>query len=384
MLGAFLGRQYNFKLGHFDIYTNLYVMLIGEPAARKSTSIKIAKKIIQLAGYDKVSADKTSPEQFLIDLAENNSESDNILDSNLWGGEGSGVSEMYVASDEFNNFIGINNINFISLLGDLWDWNGKPYKNKFKNGKNEEIPNPTISILGGNTAASFSRAFPPEVIEQGFFSRLLLIQSSPTGKKITFPEIPNEKDTKELVAHLQHIKNIVHGVAELSTTAKYLLDKIYKSGITDVDDPRFYTYNNRRFPHLLKLCLVVSASRGSNKLEEQDIIYANTILTHAEHHMPKAMGEFGFTKNGEVVNRLMGILSTTHKPLDTKDLWRSLQRDMTNPKELTDMLHSLMLADKIFAASDGGWLAKKKIFAAKNTDCLDFNLLTNEEREMSI
>ena len=69
MVGAYLGRQYSFSLGHFELYTNMYIMLIGEPGTRKSTAIKIAKKIITAAGFDKISGDKTSKEKFMLDLA---------------------------------------------------------------------------------------------------------------------------------------------------------------------------------------------------------------------------------------------------------------------------------------------------------------------------
>ncbi len=48
-IGAYLGRQYSFTLGHSALYTNMYIMLIGEPGSRKSTAIKIAKKTVILA-----------------------------------------------------------------------------------------------------------------------------------------------------------------------------------------------------------------------------------------------------------------------------------------------------------------------------------------------
>jgi hypothetical protein len=68
-LGTYLGRQYSLKFGHSNLHTNLYVMLIGVPATRKSTAIKIAKKLMVSAGYSHLSSDRTSKEKFLLDLA---------------------------------------------------------------------------------------------------------------------------------------------------------------------------------------------------------------------------------------------------------------------------------------------------------------------------
>ncbi|MFK5283171.1 hypothetical protein ACI3PL_26730, partial [Lacticaseibacillus paracasei] len=77
-------------------------------------------------------------------------------------------AESFIAADEFNNFIGLGNTDFISILGELWDYEGV-YDYRLKNSKSVFIPYPTISILGGNTPTGFSQAFPPESIGQGFF-----------------------------------------------------------------------------------------------------------------------------------------------------------------------------------------------------------------------
>ncbi len=67
-IGALLARQVYINHGHFKIYPNLYVTLLGEPASRKSTAIKLVKKLIRDSGYETFAADKTSKEKFLLDL----------------------------------------------------------------------------------------------------------------------------------------------------------------------------------------------------------------------------------------------------------------------------------------------------------------------------
>ena len=65
MLGAVIGRRFIFQHGHSIIRPNLYTVLIAEPATRKSTAIKIAKKLAQDAGYKRCTADRTTKEGFL-------------------------------------------------------------------------------------------------------------------------------------------------------------------------------------------------------------------------------------------------------------------------------------------------------------------------------
>ena len=44
-------------------------MLVGASGTRKSTAIKLFKKLIQQAGYDTIAADKTTKEKFILDLS---------------------------------------------------------------------------------------------------------------------------------------------------------------------------------------------------------------------------------------------------------------------------------------------------------------------------
>ena len=396
MVGAYLGRQYSFSLGHFELYTNMYIMLIGEPGTRKSTAIKIAKKIITAAGFDKISGDKTSKEKFMLDLAgieDGSLDSGNnkgfkgksleaLLDENLgFNTEELGDDcEMYIACDEFNDFIGIGNLEFISLLGNLWDYNGV-FKNRIKTGKSVSILNTTVSILGGNTSTSFANAFPPDTLGQGFFSRLLLIYGEETGKKITFPIMPSAEATNKIVSALQRIKMVVKGQAEIDPDAKALLEKIYTSG-KKMDDVRFASYANRRFTHLLKLCLIISACDYSNKIEHAHVIEANTILTHTESLMPKALGQFGRARNSDVTHKIMSILGNATHAMSLKELWAYCISDMDKVDDLANQLRNLMTADMIFVV-DGKYLAKAKRAAEVDSDTVDYNYLTDEERNMS-
>ena len=385
MVGTFLGRTYSIEHGHFNLQPNLYVMLIGAPGARKSTAIKIAKTIIRGAGYNSISADRSSKEKFLLDLAGEDIAGDSkqieadLLDKNLWGDVDTSIHEMYIACDEFNDFIGTGNVEFISMLGSLWDYNGV-YTNRIKTGKSVSINDPTISILGGNTPTNFIRAFPPEILGQGFFSRLLLIHGESTGRKITFPKKPSIAATNQLIASLQRLKLTSCGVAKLSKDAEQLLDTIYQSD-KGLEDVRFESYSQRRFSHLVKLSLVTSACDYSNTIEARHVVEANTILTHTEKFMPAAMGEFGKSKNSDITHKVMQVLSASYDPMPVSALWVHVHKDLEKINELGDILRNLVTANRIVAAG-GGFLARRAIVEEVSNDMLNYDYLTDEERRM--
>ncbi len=154
-VGALLGRQYRLPFGDFNIYPNQYIMLIGDPGTRKSTAIKLARKVLSASGFEKFAAERTSKEKFLLDLEgvvgdEGETLTRNTVMTNLFGEDNlSEIKEVFIVADEFNEFVGSGNLEFLSLLGSLWDWDDEstPFKQRLKTSKSVSIYQPTINIL---------------------------------------------------------------------------------------------------------------------------------------------------------------------------------------------------------------------------------------------
>jgi len=372
-------------------------MLIGSPGTKKSSAIKIGSMLLKQAGYRTFAAKKTRQEKFLCDLAEQSTLKDiagggeqysDILDRNLFGEDDldeadnyldKPPSECYIDADEFNNFIGLNNLDFVSILGELWDYNGV-YDYKLKNAKSVFIPNPTITILGGNTPTGFSQAFPPESLGQGFMSRLLLVYGEPSGVKFTFPPPPDLELQAELLELLHRIKEEVRGELKMEDDAMELLDSIYNNW-AGIDDPRFEHYANRRLTHLIKICLVITASRLGKAISRQDVITANTLLTFTEGLMPKALGEFGKSKNASVTHAVMGLINAAMVPITFQSIWKVVVQDLDKRDQLVEILSNLQVAEKI-QSINGGYLPNKKIQVQAIKGSVDWSLLTQEERDI--
>jgi hypothetical protein len=399
-LSAYLGRSVWFNHGHFRINANVYVMLIGSPGTKKSSAIKIGAKLLKQAGYNTFAAKKTRQEKFLEDLAEQSIAKDianggadddmfsSLLDSNIFGNatdESDNYStkppaECFVAADEFNNFIGVNNLDFASILGELWDFEGV-YDYKLKNSKSLYIPNPYVTILGGNTPTGFSQAFPVEAIGQGFFSRLLLIYGEPSGVKYTIPPAPDMEKQRELIAMLTLIKEHVQGEMIMTPDAIALLDKIYHKW-EGLDDARFEHYTNRRLTHLIKLCMIVAAARLSVSIEPRDIVEANTILSFTEQLMPKALGEFGKSRHSAVAHKIITLLDAASEPVTLQSIWKYVHQDLDNRNQLVEILGNLAVADKLQSVDGGGYISVRAIREEGLAGAVDWNLLTQIERDL--
>lgn len=401
-IASLLGRKFYMPFGSDNLYPNQYIMLIGGVGTRKSTAIKQAAKMIGIAGYNSFAARKTSKEKFLMDLAgesdDENAQGKLFLDMdqditqlNLFGGQDTNLldaipREAFIAADEFNEFTIGDKLEFYSMLGDLWDWDRTDiaYTSRIKGSKTGGVSifQPTINILGGNTPENFARAFPPEVLGQGFMSRLLIIAGEVSGRKNHLPEKPIQEDTDLIIGLLKDILNSHFGEAvrppELWKKGG-LVDAIYRE-TAPLNDERFRGYGQRRYTHLLKLSLVHAIILGKVVLDEEVIYLTNTVLAAAERNMVRALGEFGKDKDSDVANLILTAIRESDKPVSQMEIWQLVRRHLKNMSQVAQILNNLRQAEVIQFVSGRGWLP-----LIKKTDTekyVDWSLLTKEEMEM--
>lgn len=375
-IGALLARQCWIVHGGSKIYPNQYIMLIGNPGARKDTAIAMMRKVLLCAGYDKIAATKTSKERFIMDIAGIPLEGEGLdkrkIDELLGSDDRETVHDIYVMSGEFGTFVGYGNGEFISMLTTLWD-NLPDYDGRYKNSRSVLVYQPTVSILGGNTHRGFALTFPSDIMDQGFLSRLLLIYGEPIGRRITFPKVITEEERQVLARWLQEMLFTMQGELELTQEAKQALDDIYQTWV-DLDDIRFQHYSSRRLTHLFKLCIICAAARKSRVIDLQDVIYGNTMLTHAENLMPRALGEFGKSKHADVAAKILEFMEQHVLPATINDIWKAVSTELDKLPDLANILYNLEQADKIQRAGKAAFLPKKKP-AKADSKYINYSLL---------
>ena len=233
----------------------------------------------------------------------------------------------------------------MTMLTKLWD-NMNEYTHPKIHGKSVVVTQPTVNIIGGNTAQGLSLAIPPEALGNGFMSRVIFVHSEPTGKKITFPKPVSQELYNKLLSHLQEIKENVLGEISYTSEAANILDKMYKEYVP-VDDYRFSHYGTRRFTHLLKLCIILAAVDLRTEITEEDALNANTILFYTELRMPKALGEFGRSKHADNSHSILEILGHTLKPMSINEIYKQVAKDISDVRDLSTILKNLLTAEKI-------------------------------------
>ena len=375
-IAAQLARNVYIPFGNGKIYPNLYVMFVGDPGKRKSTAIKDLKKRIKAAGYQNICGDKVTMQKYLLDLAgvgEGSIEDSNITEFNLGITLGTNdYVESYINQDEFSDFIGINNYPFISLLGNFWDID-EPYVYRTKNGQSIEIPSPIVNILGATTPSQFNTIFPPAISEQGFLSRLIIVNIPESKRKIARPLPSDASVVEKVVDGLKAVRKL-SGELVMSDAVWAKLEEIYLSW-QPVEDTRFAHYSTRRHTQLLKLCILSTCSRYTIEMSVDDVVFANTLLSFTEHFMPQALGQFGKNKDGDVNSKVISYLRSsfpTAKSLQDIIIPISTETDVLS---LQKILTNLVVAEKVVATSNGKYLPKLPSYKDIKTSHVDWSML---------
>lgn len=379
VVAALLGRAVWVPFGSSTIYPNLYMLLMGPPASKKGTAISVAKGLIKAAGYTRFAADRTSKEAFLKEMRQHEKgtvESIEDLEALVLDTP----SETYICAGEFVDFIGQGDTGFMMTLTNLWD-NLDDYTHPKITGKDVYVYKPTVNMIGGSTATTFALAFPPEALGSGFMSRVLLIYSDGTGNKVPWPAAPDKDLKVALVERLKEVR-LLKGELSFVKEAKALAGEIYRNCIP-VDDARFIHYQERRHINLIKLAMIQAALDLRMEIHEIDVLRANTMLAVAEIRMPKALGEFGASRNSAASNAILQFLRSKTRPQNSGDIWKAVHNDITKMTELTDILTSLCKAEKIQVVKilgKVGYMPVNKVEVEWNGKFLDTSWLTEQEQ----
>jgi hypothetical protein len=128
---------------------------------------------------------------------------------------------------------------------------------------------------------------------------------------------------------------------------------------------------------LLKLCIIICATHFEKEITEETVIEANTYLTYIESLMPKALGEFGKSKNSDVTHKILSYIES-HDGCKLKDLMKLVSADLEKPSDIGDIIRKLSMTDKIQNIA-GLFLPMRAKGLSDSTGLIDLTYLTAEE-----
>jgi hypothetical protein len=283
-------------------YPNMYIVLVGPPASRKGTAMRFGKTILEKAMI-KLSCDSVSRKGFMEDLRSATNKDFLTIDTKTQMVH----SSLTVFSEEFVVFLGADR-QFLMDLVNAYDC-PDIFKHRTQGGGVEEIQGVWVNILGAITPTLLQATLPNDSAGTGLMSRLIIAYSRRKDKKVIYPFLIKEKEElqEKLVGDLQDIFSI-SGDYQVSDDFLELWGEWYGSydEFANSIDPKLLGYSDRKAKHVIRLSMILSASRSSDMIiTGSDLRRALSILELTEKSMPLALAGVGKSKTADTTNTIM-------------------------------------------------------------------------------
>jgi len=372
MIATALQRRVWLYPDTFTLYPNLFVMLVGPPAAGKSRVIsqvsefikhptlieKIPQKEkneVKVKPYYPISADTITQEALIRYIVKECARDFSYKQ----GGKTIKSAHFSVGFmiEELGVLLRKNTENIVNMFNQFYDSRDFSYKTKHQG--TDVIKNVCINMLGGTTPSFIREAFSDKIISQGFTSRVIMIFGDGPRFLRQFPGIDDEQHKMKIkiVDHLKALHKVA-GPLTFSKEAEAFHKNVYESGKLTQDvvnkDHRLETYYGRKNVHLLKLSMLMHFAEQTDSycIEKPTVERALRFLAHTEARMHEAYVTAGRNILAESQRRLMQYIIDAKAPTKYKKLWVAFIDDL-NKDELDQCLEFLLATNQIKKISDG-------------------------------
>ena len=271
-----------------DLYPNMYVVIVGPAGTGKSLAINAARQLLQqledptgAAGLHLAPTSVT-----MASLADELSEAKRVVLRHGQNPPAVEFNSLAIVTSELSSFMHEYDKELMGGLTDIWD--GWAYSQRRRGGGIKiKIAHPQLNILTGSTPSNLLDFMPERAWDQGFASRLIMVYSGERHTTDIFAEVQAPKINADLVHDLRLIADL-YGKMVFTPEAVAAFRAWREAGEKPAPEhPKLVDYCSRRTAHLIKLCMVASASRGTDRnITEDDFEIAKNWLLGAEMSMP--------------------------------------------------------------------------------------------------
>ena len=401
-VAAALGRRCFVPLGIVGkVFPNHFILLVGPPAVRKSSALGVAKRLVKESTNVRFAPTDTGGQrQGLIRAMESNNNAEELAelanaalnDPFLQDDKTKEIAEDVKAKalasedkhvlaaywSELSGAMGQANHSLMDFMVQTYD--GDDYNYMTKNGE-MEIPKTLLNILAATTPTSLNITMPPSAEGHGFLSRFILVHGDQNYQNVVWPEAPDAALVARIKESLNDINQNLHGAFAITPDAKSYAETLYNIQL-EITDARFQHYKARRFTHLIKLALVLAASRMSTEIVKDDFVIAHQLLRVTEESMPDALGQFGLSPIAQLKQSIVVYLRQIAGPVAV-DAIKAVMAHDARPTDITDAIEDLRISGTvaIIQKTDGTVLVTAKRVKGRNEDQSVLNALIEKPKE---
>lgn len=312
ILAGVLGRKCFLNRGFYQIYPNLFTLLVaGSAKCRKSTAIDIGIPFLEdipgLLPERKgvlIVDGKITPERFIRKIAAESFHDPSDLRRK--------APSIFVHADELSVFLTKQSYGepLIHILTRLFSCPDRfPYETESKG--IAELHDVFICILAATTPDGVAKGIPESALQEGFASRLIVVFADRSTRSNAFPELSaRELELRRCLRAIILDRATVRGEFTLSPEAKEWFinwyDTVYRN--EEPMDHRLAGMHGRKHDHILRVAMLWAGSFRRKEIYIGDLEAALAMVEKIEATAPRAFFEMGGDDNTIHLNRMMAIM----------------------------------------------------------------------------
>lgn len=244
------------KGGLYNLYPNIYVMLIGPSGLRKSFPPMVMRKLVGMVGNTRIITGRSSVQKIISKLSTAYTSPGRKIEKDAIG---------YINAGELATSL-VRDQDALTLLTDLHDGNyNKEWSYNLKTGT-EELKNVCVTMVGAINPELFGDFITQKEIGGGFIARNFLIYETRRAQKdaLLRKKVDDQIDYEVLVQHLKELTNLT-GEFVIEEEAMALYENWYEAFDPESMDDRTGSAN-RIHDQILKVAMLLALCERSDSL----------------------------------------------------------------------------------------------------------------------
>jgi hypothetical protein len=270
------------------------------------------------------------------------------------------MSALTLASGELGNLFNPQDRDMVNLYITLWDGRSS-FEKETKTSGNDTISAPWINMIGCTTPHWIADNMPSATVGGGFTSRCIFVYGDAKANLIALPDEftpPNmEAYQAKLVADLEHMAVNLTGPFTIEEDARKWIRAWYAetwgAGSKSMQDDRLEGYLARKQTHMMKLSMVLSASRSDSMvISYEDMILANKMLTSTEEKLSEVFSRIGRSEESLQGERFINFVRQRGK-LPYEEAYQYIHSYFSDYREFQGMLEGAIRSGQLKLAFEG-------------------------------
>lgn len=295
----------------FQWTPNFYLLIVGPPGAKKTTSIGMGMRFLsRVEGLD-FGPESVTWQQMITHLAKAK-ETYNVDDAPFE------ASCCTISLNEFGTFFDPANRELVDNLTNIWDSKLGTLKKETKTMGDDEVINPWLNIAAGTTPGWMADNFSSKLMRSGFASRPVFLWEpiAPEEKDVPYPSrrvVCSNPALLEadLLARLQQIAQL-SGEFRLTEEAYQWGErwyKAYRAAQRSMGSEQEAAFYERKQTHLHKLAMVICAATDSfPTITVEHLQEADARLNDLQDDVKTIFGFVGQTRLSAVASELLEVI----------------------------------------------------------------------------